>query len=270
MVDECDALLQAVEAAPDDTTLQLVYADWLDERGDPRGELLRCQAARNQLTPADPEYTALLEHEARLRRDHPAVILPWERRLSIARIRALITHSGPSTDGAVTGPYTPGPCLTGPDVVAWEVARGVALPEEYKLFLQAIGNGGVMPGSHCDFDIFPLARVRSGPIAAAPFPVTSDRFRKRLRQVRAEGRPTDWVLFPELQPVWEQNDGLPGSVSIGGYPGGDGLLLVTTGELRGSIWCTVCYGIPETDPLDEPLGFLNWFVATLAGFQSGA
>jgi uncharacterized protein (TIGR02996 family) len=33
-----DALLQAVLASPDDDTPRLVYADWLEERGDPRGE----------------------------------------------------------------------------------------------------------------------------------------------------------------------------------------------------------------------------------------
>src|SRR5262245_31478207 len=35
--------IQALLAAPEDLTLRLVYADWLEERGDPRGEYLRCQ-----------------------------------------------------------------------------------------------------------------------------------------------------------------------------------------------------------------------------------
>ena len=35
--------LNAIEANPCDPTPRLIYADWLDERGDPRGELLRIQ-----------------------------------------------------------------------------------------------------------------------------------------------------------------------------------------------------------------------------------
>ncbi len=40
MVDE-GQLLQAMQADPDDDTLRQVFADWLEGRGDPRGELLR-------------------------------------------------------------------------------------------------------------------------------------------------------------------------------------------------------------------------------------
>ncbi len=76
------------------------------------------------------------------------------------------------------------------------------------------------------------------------------------------------MLFPELRPVWVAAHGLPGCLTIGGYPGGDGLILVTAGDLRGSVWCTACYGVPETDPLDEPFGFLNWFADTLVALQS--
>jgi uncharacterized protein (TIGR02996 family) len=42
---EEDRFIQAILADPDDTTIRLVYADWLEERGDPRGELLRLEAA---------------------------------------------------------------------------------------------------------------------------------------------------------------------------------------------------------------------------------
>jgi uncharacterized protein (TIGR02996 family) len=42
-----DRFLQAIEAAPDDETAKLVYADWLEERGDIRAEFIRLE---NQLT----------------------------------------------------------------------------------------------------------------------------------------------------------------------------------------------------------------------------
>lgn len=38
-----DSFLQAIRANPDDDHLRLIYADWLEERGDPRGEFIRVQ-----------------------------------------------------------------------------------------------------------------------------------------------------------------------------------------------------------------------------------
>ncbi len=35
------ALLAAMSAHPEDNHQRLIYADWLEERGDPRGELIR-------------------------------------------------------------------------------------------------------------------------------------------------------------------------------------------------------------------------------------
>jgi uncharacterized protein (TIGR02996 family) len=49
-------------AAPDDRALQHVYADWLEERGDPRGEFVRLQA---ELAVADAVVRN--EREPRLR-----------------------------------------------------------------------------------------------------------------------------------------------------------------------------------------------------------
>jgi uncharacterized protein (TIGR02996 family) len=42
-------LFAALCAHPEDEPLRLVYADWLDERGDPRGEWLRLQVALDRL-----------------------------------------------------------------------------------------------------------------------------------------------------------------------------------------------------------------------------
>src|SRR5213078_1683780 len=47
------AFLRAIRAAPDDDLPRLVYADYLDERGDPRGEFIRlqCELARGDCPP---------------------------------------------------------------------------------------------------------------------------------------------------------------------------------------------------------------------------
>ena len=43
-----DAFFQAILETPDDDLPRLAYADWLEERGDPRGEFihLQCRLAR--------------------------------------------------------------------------------------------------------------------------------------------------------------------------------------------------------------------------------
>jgi uncharacterized protein (TIGR02996 family) len=52
-------LQAAITANPDDDSPRLVFADWLLERGDPRGELISLQCASEQLDPADPQRQAL-------------------------------------------------------------------------------------------------------------------------------------------------------------------------------------------------------------------
>jgi uncharacterized protein (TIGR02996 family) len=51
------SFIRAVRVAPQDRTPRLVYADWLDERNDPRGELIRLEddlaAANEDLRPAE-------------------------------------------------------------------------------------------------------------------------------------------------------------------------------------------------------------------------
>jgi uncharacterized protein (TIGR02996 family) len=274
-MDEDAGFLQAMIAAPEDDALRLVYADWLEERGDPRGEYLRCQCARAGLQPADPKHTGLLQREAELRRRYPAVILPWLRRLTLGRIGNLLGRTGRDPAGAerVNEPssrYTPNPCLNESELTAWEAAFGVTLPEEYRLFLREVGGGGMMPGSYCDFIVKPLAEGRGGPSASIPFPVTSDRLRSRFRQLKTEGRPANGVLFPELEAFWEEVDQPPGCLVFGEYPSADALFLVTAGDLRGSVWCSVCCGIPEMGPPGEPIEFLDWFADVLAEFENGA
>lgn len=49
-----DAFLQDIRAHPDDDAPRLIYADWLDERNDPRGEFIRVQCALAALGDEDP------------------------------------------------------------------------------------------------------------------------------------------------------------------------------------------------------------------------
>jgi uncharacterized protein (TIGR02996 family) len=50
-MDEEAAFLKALQANPDDDLSRLVYADWLDEREDPRGYFLRLQVMLKSVSP---------------------------------------------------------------------------------------------------------------------------------------------------------------------------------------------------------------------------
>jgi|SRR5579883_1196483 len=63
------AFLSTILANPDDDTLRLVYADWLDEHNDPRGEFIRLQCKHAQtwmeavFVSGNPECTRMEELE---------------------------------------------------------------------------------------------------------------------------------------------------------------------------------------------------------------
>jgi uncharacterized protein (TIGR02996 family) len=63
------AFLQAICEAPEDDTPRLVYADWLEENGQPeRAQFIRVQCERERLPPDDPAVPALLAREKKLLR----------------------------------------------------------------------------------------------------------------------------------------------------------------------------------------------------------
>jgi uncharacterized protein (TIGR02996 family) len=55
--------LQRIRAYPDDDMPRLIYADWLDERGDPRGEFIRIQIALARWSPRN-SFSGLGEEAA--------------------------------------------------------------------------------------------------------------------------------------------------------------------------------------------------------------
>jgi uncharacterized protein (TIGR02996 family) len=64
--------LEHVCAGPDDDSPRLIYADWLDERDDPRGEFIRVQIALSRLPAHDLRRPGLLDREAVLLARHHA------------------------------------------------------------------------------------------------------------------------------------------------------------------------------------------------------
>jgi uncharacterized protein (TIGR02996 family) len=64
------AFLQAICEAPDDDGLRLIFADWLEEHDDPRGEFIRLQCALARLTGDDPRQAPLRRRERELLARH--------------------------------------------------------------------------------------------------------------------------------------------------------------------------------------------------------
>ena len=78
MTDDADALLRAVLAAPDDDAPRLIYADWLDEHGDPaRAEFIRVQVELARPGPDRGRRYQLMIAERRLRLAYRAVWSAW-------------------------------------------------------------------------------------------------------------------------------------------------------------------------------------------------
>lgn len=59
--------LQDILAAPKDTALRLIYADWLEDRGDARGDLIRVSERMRQVPVYSDEYWQLKVRQTQLR-----------------------------------------------------------------------------------------------------------------------------------------------------------------------------------------------------------
>jgi uncharacterized protein (TIGR02996 family) len=74
-----DAFLQTVLEHPDDDIPRLVFADWLEEQGNPRGAFIRLQCDRAKLTQHDPAWKTLLAQESALLKQFEA---EWSKPVS--------------------------------------------------------------------------------------------------------------------------------------------------------------------------------------------
>lgn len=189
--------------------------------------------------------------------------------LTLARVKDLLARLDAERESDQSqsarksqGSYAAEPRLTAPDLAVWEAANNVLLPDAYRLFLLEIGNGGIMPGSYCDFQLWRLDSNGVDTRLQEPFPLSKNRFEQRMAQLQTEERRDD-SLFPELHDYWDEGALPPGCLPLGRYPSYDLVYLIVSGELRGMVWCTVDNGIPELDRQGNPFDFLGWFEDTL-------
>jgi uncharacterized protein (TIGR02996 family) len=81
-VNDDETFLATVLGAPGDTLTPLVYADWLEERGDPRGEYLRLLVGLDD--PTDPDCSTAPRQ--RLRELRERIAPEWADRVDRTRI----------------------------------------------------------------------------------------------------------------------------------------------------------------------------------------
>lgn len=211
------AYLAAIEAAPDDLALRQVYADWLEQHGDPRrAELVRIEATlwaepvdllrARQAIPrrralrrrCDPQWAI------QITRPSPAELL---RRLDLlARLRP--ERSGFASD---RHGYRPGAPLDEAAIAAVEARLGCALPAQYRRFLGEVGDGGAGPGK----GLLPLARVaQSGAITgefvapATPADAAALDDPPGALPICDSGQSAYWLVLagPDAGQVWLQGD----------------------------------------------------------------
>ena len=68
MSHEENSFLESIETSPFEIVPRLIYADWLDEQSDPRGELLRVHCELTAISTNDPRFKELVEREKALLR----------------------------------------------------------------------------------------------------------------------------------------------------------------------------------------------------------
>jgi uncharacterized protein (TIGR02996 family) len=82
-MNEDEGFIREIIAHPDDTSLRLIYADWLEERGDARGEFLRLEATLSQMAEENRLFKRL---RARLRKLREGISADWLARLDSTAI----------------------------------------------------------------------------------------------------------------------------------------------------------------------------------------
>jgi uncharacterized protein (TIGR02996 family) len=89
-MNEEESILRSIQAHPADAAVRLVYADWLEERGDLRGEFIRIQEEMNTLPVYSDRYAELKRRRNELIEQVDA---GWRERLGyVPRHRPMFTH----------------------------------------------------------------------------------------------------------------------------------------------------------------------------------
>ncbi len=170
------------------------------------------------------------------------------------KLRLLATYDPNLTVfGSYQHKYRFYPCLTESEVREFEQVHQVSLPEEYRRFLLEIGNGGVGP----DYGLRRLLDPR-----------------RSVPELISHSWPhrTEWNLsrdqfasVQEFNVEYEREQQAQGSLALCDMGCGYEILLVVTGEERGTIWQDLRAGDGGIVPLQnvksgsERMSFSEWY-----------
>jgi hypothetical protein len=157
----------------------------------------------------EERHRAALEERKRVQwAIHRDGLIGWERRFALARIQAKIARLNPNHTflemlRAFGRPTQREPTLSEARLLAFEAEYRVTLPEEYRLFLREVGNGGLGPGTGMPrisdaVDRSPLLDL------ATPFPFSLRQYREdperfsqeQSRETSGEDRGMVWGYRP--------------------------------------------------------------------------
>ncbi|MCH9681224.1 MAG: HEAT repeat domain-containing protein [Deltaproteobacteria bacterium] len=183
--------------------------------------------------------------------------------LRLARIAdklAAVRTRGPSCLGSNTHRFSLGERAADADVAAFEAARGVTLPADYRAFITTVGHGGAGPY----YGLYALDqwdRERDDPVEdlGAPCPLHPATLPPGSGWLEA--------LMPDLDPDLALDRCLQGTMSIGTQGCSGAIQLVVSGTARGRVLYVDLQGgrpyFPEHDD------FLGWYERWLDELLNG-
>jgi leucine-rich repeat protein SHOC2 len=264
------AFLQAILASPEDRALRLVYADWLEEQGDARGELLRVVEAMRHQPVCTARYRKLRLRRDALSKGCDGDWLKSMLRVSFPDIRARLEelarrdkrHTVFASYSHLYGLCAP---LTDRRVKQIEKRIGCRLPEQYRQFITEFAACGAGP----DYGVRSLedilkARDNRDLLAslARPFPVPTSADEARALGYAPPGAlpiceigcgSYHYLILsgPEQGNVWIENADVgwtPALLDESHVPSGPDVKMYAT--LEAAI----------RSPQQLKLGFLDWYV----------
>jgi uncharacterized protein (TIGR02996 family) len=268
-----DAFIHAILASPEDASPCLVYADWLEERGDPRGEYLRLLCALDGRSETDRQATKMRK---RLRILEGNIDRRWRALFSvdlrIERIKVKLRT-------AVRGNFQPFGVedhgfrrrrrLTERQVAGFERRHGIELPPEYRAFIIGVTNGGVGPA----YSMFSLAEAVTKERGRVPDDFLRTPFPHTDAYNPSEDEPDEGSPSRPSTPPWawteedeedEEDEGEESSLyqdagTLVLCHEGCGILhlLVVMGPSRGQMWVDDRCNDQGLYPLG--VGFLDWY-----------
>jgi uncharacterized protein (TIGR02996 family) len=260
MTPEQTALLAAIRTNPDDRTLRLVYADWLDEHDDPLSGYVRAEAELLALEPHTPEWAAAARHLRDLAAHSPQTLGGWEFNAELSRIRTKIDQlraldTGFRVFGArwpdAGHEYLLNPPLAETELIDFELRHGNTLPAEYRAFLLRVGNGRVGPG----YGLAVLDLTADLPRLRMPFgptPADADSLAAAARAAQETG---NWLAIPPFRHAWSQR----GYLRLAHNGCSNYTAIVVSGPRRGEMWNENLRFVPHPERDGRPEGFLAWY-----------